>query len=433
MLWTLLSSFLSFQPSIDTSSYPWIPSIYRLLPLFRSFPLTDARLCLWFLCLWGALSCPGACAGCRLAGSLRCGDTVLLAAAASALLLCLTHLGGGLWFWLSAQLALGQDSLDPRPVKVSPQQSFTFASSENLELNGLERSFNSSTWISYSSLVVMWTAHHCVYNLVFWSFMADAFSSSPRIANGFLTGFPSFYFPITGRAHRTSSEWGAEATTLTPPTVARHSVFCSVHRRGSRLYSKGDFPSRLLTEHLEISLFPFYLRLRKCRKYISVRSLMPCVLIIFTLLDSSKISPLPTHPTLSLIPPHTPHQVQFVLPIYSWMCSFPLECGQLTTDNTDWLFLSPQVSIALARCGTSGPLLLSMPGFGLQWVCPVLRRLVQWMWVQFACALPCCVSLKDTVPLCSTTTSTYPLPLTLPLFHNDTWAFGGGLWSYCPI
>lgn len=251
--WTLLSSFLSLQPSIDTSSYPWIPSIYRLLPLFRSFTLTDARLCLWFLCLRGALPCPGACAGCRLAGSLRCGDTVLLAAA-SALLLCLTHLGGGLWFWSSAQLALVQDSLDPGPVKVSPRQSFTFASSENLGLNGLERSFNSSTWSSYSSLVVIWTAHPCVYNLVFWSFMADTFSSSPRIANGFLTGFSSFYFPITGRAHWTSSEWGAEATTLTPPTVARHSVFCSVHRRASRPCPKGDFPSRLLTGHLEISV-----------------------------------------------------------------------------------------------------------------------------------------------------------------------------------
>lgn len=165
--------------------------------------------------------------------------------------------------------------------------------------------------------------------------MADTFSSSPRIANGFLTGFSSFYFPITGRAHRTSSEWDSEAATLTPPTVAQHSVFCSVHRRGSRLCPKGDFPSRLLTGHLEISLFPFYLRLRKCRKYFSVRSLMPFVLIIFTLLDSSKISPPPYPPNLVSHSPLPPHQVQFVLPIYSWMCSLPLECGQLIADNTD--------------------------------------------------------------------------------------------------
>lgn len=262
--------------------------------------------------------------------------------------------------------------------------------------------------------------------------MADTFSSSPQSANGFLTGFSSFYFPVTGRAHWTSSEWDAEATALTPP-VAQPSVFCSVHWGAFRLCPKGDFPSRLLTGHMEISLFPFCLRLMKYRKYISIRSSMPCVLIIFTLLDSSKISPPPYPPNLVS---HSlqPHQVQFVLPIYSCKYSLPLECGQLTGGNTqDWHFLSQQVSIALARGGISGPLLLSMPGFGLQWACPVLCRLVQWIWVQFICALPCCVSLKDTVSLYSTTTSTYLLPLTLPLIHNDSWALGGGLWCDCPL
>lgn len=60
MPWTLLSSFLSLQPSsIDTSSCHWILIFkgYTLRlrtsasPLFGFLPLTNTWLCLWFLCL----------------------------------------------------------------------------------------------------------------------------------------------------------------------------------------------------------------------------------------------------------------------------------------------------------------------------------------------------------------------------------------------
>ena len=150
-----------------------------------------------------------------------------------------------------------------------------------------------------------------------------------------------------------------------------------------------------------------------------------CVLIIFASRPNfSQIHTLPlspTHRTLYPLPFFSEiHEVQCVLPIYSWVCGLPLKPGQPTRSyilKENWLFLSATISPQLVVS-----LQTHVP-------CPC------WDFVVIAQAHMLCAVITagspcvcmPSVPLCSPTSS--GLLSFCSLFHNVFWAsVGSGAW-----
>lgn len=113
----------------------------------------------------------------------------------------------------------------------------------------------------------------------------------------------------------------------------------------------------------------------------SLKKSMQCIWIIFTFLPSilTRLST-PFSSNQILYEDFCPHQDQFMLPKYPWMCDFPLEYDHLTRGYTfkeNWPFLSKKLSTALSsstRGGIWGPTFITMFRFGLVLACTDLMH-----------------------------------------------------------
>lgn len=96
---------------------------------------------------------------------------------------------------------------------------------------------------------------------------------------------------------------------------------------------------------------------------------IPCIPIIFTLLFQLLSDP--SIPFMTNFVSSSKNEVQFVLPIYSWMCALSFEYGRLMKGymlGENWLSLSQQVSVTSGFSTTDGTFYLppiSTLGFGL--------------------------------------------------------------------
>lgn len=127
-------------------------------------------------------------------------------------------------------------------------------------------------------------------------------------------------------------------------------------------------------------------------------------------------------------------QVQFVLPKYSWTCSLPLECSQLSRSyplSENGLFFSHQQTIensSMARDGIQCILLhihvKIMSELLFHSVCACCH---------YCCEFVCLDSLQcpeDTVSLCHSPSGFSTLLIWSSVFCNNPWALGGRGMTY---